>query len=361
MFEHKTYDNILQGMLDRVSDSVDKREGSIIYDALAPAALELAEAYSDLNIIYQLAFADTADGDHLTRRVAEHGVFRYEATFAVRSIVISNSGGGMHTNVPIGSLFALNDVAYEVIEQMEPGTYQAVAGIAGTVGNVDYGDLVPVEPVEDLGRAELMGVLIPGEDEESDEALYSRYIEHLNEQPFGGNRADYKLKVQAIDGVGGVRLFRTPNGGGTTSVLIINSDYGVPSPTLIDTVQEILDPVVNQGEGLGLAPIGHRVTVEGAAGSIVNVSTTLTLDGVTVGQIQPLIEERIQEYLLSLRMAWGVEESVTVVRISQIESNLLTVPGVVDIQNTRINGSVNNFTIVEHQIPVPGEVIIHEG
>ena len=34
MFEDKTYENILQGMLNRVSNDVDKREGSVIYDAL---------------------------------------------------------------------------------------------------------------------------------------------------------------------------------------------------------------------------------------------------------------------------------------------------------------------------------------
>ena len=33
MFEDKTYENILQGMLNRVSNDVDKREGSVSYDA----------------------------------------------------------------------------------------------------------------------------------------------------------------------------------------------------------------------------------------------------------------------------------------------------------------------------------------
>ena len=38
MYEKMTYESILQKMLNMVSDDVDKREGSIIYDALAPAA-----------------------------------------------------------------------------------------------------------------------------------------------------------------------------------------------------------------------------------------------------------------------------------------------------------------------------------
>ena len=48
MFEEFTFDNIMNRLLDHVRDDVDKREGSIIYDALAPAALELEMAYSPL-------------------------------------------------------------------------------------------------------------------------------------------------------------------------------------------------------------------------------------------------------------------------------------------------------------------------
>ena len=42
MYEHITFDVILERMMDRVPNNIDKREGSIIYDALAPAAVELA-------------------------------------------------------------------------------------------------------------------------------------------------------------------------------------------------------------------------------------------------------------------------------------------------------------------------------
>ena len=45
MFENYTYEKILNDMLDRVPDSLDKRQGSIIYNALAPAAVELQNMY----------------------------------------------------------------------------------------------------------------------------------------------------------------------------------------------------------------------------------------------------------------------------------------------------------------------------
>lgn len=41
MVEEQTYEAILQRMMDRIPDGMDKREGSIIYDALAPLRLSL--------------------------------------------------------------------------------------------------------------------------------------------------------------------------------------------------------------------------------------------------------------------------------------------------------------------------------
>ena len=50
-YEDITYEVILQRMLDRVPNNMDKREGSIIFDALAPAAVELQLMYIELDTI----------------------------------------------------------------------------------------------------------------------------------------------------------------------------------------------------------------------------------------------------------------------------------------------------------------------
>ena len=49
--EKYTFEYLIDSALSRVSDSIDKREGSIIYDALAPACYELAEVYMQLRSI----------------------------------------------------------------------------------------------------------------------------------------------------------------------------------------------------------------------------------------------------------------------------------------------------------------------
>ena len=51
MFEEYTFEVILNAMLARVPDTIDKRQGSIIYNALAPAAVELQNMYINLDVI----------------------------------------------------------------------------------------------------------------------------------------------------------------------------------------------------------------------------------------------------------------------------------------------------------------------
>lgn len=51
MYETQTFETIMDRCLSRVSSSVDKREGSVIYDALAPACAELATLYTELSNI----------------------------------------------------------------------------------------------------------------------------------------------------------------------------------------------------------------------------------------------------------------------------------------------------------------------
>ena len=70
MYEHITFDVILERMMDRVPNNIDKREGSIIYDALAPAAVELAQMYIELDVILNETFADTASREYLIRRAS---------------------------------------------------------------------------------------------------------------------------------------------------------------------------------------------------------------------------------------------------------------------------------------------------
>lgn len=349
MFEDMTYENILNDMLSRVPSDVDKHEGSIIYDALAPAAFKLAEAYFKLRNYVDLFFADTAVGEFLSRRAAELGIMRRPATKAIRKIVTTGP-------VDVGTRWGLEDTTYIIIEKVTDFEYKAECEQYGTIGNAYSGPLYNIDNISGI-TAELTDILIPGEDEETDESLRKRYFESLASQAYGGNIADYKQKVTALPGVGGVKVEPVWNGGGTVKLTIIDSDYNKPSPTLIDEVQTAVDPVQNQGKGVGFAPIGHVVTVVGVDEVTIDIETEITLQsGYVWEDVKPAVEAAINDYFAELRRQWADSETL-VVRISQIEVRILAINSIVDIRNTKLNGQQQNIEIGSYEIPVLGEVV----
>lgn len=360
MYEGRTFEVIMQEMLDLVPSDIDKREGSIVYTALAPAAVKLAQAYAEIDLNRNLAFASTSSGEWLGMRTAEHGVNRRLATKARRKGVFTNSSN-QPVDVPMGSRFSLDDLNYVAVEKTSSGVFEMECETPGAVGNQQFGTLLPIDYVQGLARAELADVLVPGQDDETDESLYQRYLTTINEQPFGGNVADYKNNIGEIFGVGGVKVFPTWQGGGTVKCTILAADFQPPSFALLEDVQTLIDPMENSGKGLGLAPIGHRVTIKAAQGVDVALSTVITLQpGYTIGQVQPEIEAAFAAYLLSLRKSWK-DTTETIVRISQIEARILGIHGIADITGTTLNGSSGNLTLSTEQVPMSGGVTVHVG
>lgn len=358
MYENQTYDVILARMLARVPDDVDKREGSIIYDALAPAAAELAQMYTELDINYNLSFADTATGDELSQITAEFGVNREPATKAIREGKFYDNANQL-MDIPIGSRFSIEDVDYVATSKTNTGVFNMECETPGTIGNQQFGVMLPIDFINGLSRAVLGDIIVPGEDEESDDSLRERYYQTVNDPAFGGNISDYKQEINSIDGVGDTKVFPVWQGGGTVKCTIIGADWNPPSAALIDLVQTKVDPTVNSGKGYGTAPIGHKVTITGVTDLAVNVATTVTLEvGVTVGQVQGPIEDVINTYLLGLRKTWATQDQI-IVRVAQIEAAILTVPGVVDINNTTLNGSPANITLSTEEIPALGTVVVN--
>ncbi len=352
-----TFENILKRMLDRVPNKYDKRQGGIIWNALAPAAAELAQMYIELEDIENRTYADTATGEDLTRRAAERGINRYPATKSIRKGIFKTNDG-LPLNVSIGSRFTGEDLNYTVIEKITDGEFKLECEEPGAIGNTYTGTLIPVEYIENLVSAELADILIPGEDEEDDESLRKRYFDSLESQAFGGNIADYKKKTNELNGVGGVKVYPVWAGGGTVKLVIIDSDYNKPSTELIDYVQTEIDPTQNQGQGVGIAPIDHIVTVEGVTERTINIGTNITFqEGYTWADIKNTFKAAINDYFHELKKTWQDENNL-VVRISYIETRALSLPGVLDIQDTKINGLAENLVLEDIEIPVLGEVTV---
>lgn len=349
MFENKTFDSIMQDMLSRVDNSFDKRESSPIYIALAPVAVELQQAYIDYDVLLSETFADTASREYLVRRAAERGII---ATTATKAILKAS----FNKDVPISSRFSLDDLNYIVTEKIDNYNFKVQCETAGVEGNSHFGTLLPIDYIAGLTSATLVEVLIPGEDDEEVEQLRQRYYDNLESSAYGGNKADYKEKTKALNGIGGVKVYPVWNGGGTVKLVIIDSTFSKPSTILVNDTQTAIDPTVNAGLGLGIAPIGHIVTVEGVSELIVNVASTITLSsGYLWVDVENYIQDAINTYLLELKKTWENEDAL-VVRISQIESAILKVTGVVDVTGTTLNGGLINLILTDVQIPVLGMV-----
>ncbi len=344
-----TYEGLLQRMLDRAPADMDKREGSLLYDALAPAAAELQQMYIELGLVMDETYADTATREFLMKRAAERGIVPYPATAALLQ-------GEFNIDVAIGSRFSGGDFNYVVTAKAAAGVFHLACETPGRAGNQYLGPLVPVEYTPGLEQAALTRLLTPGEDEEDTEALRKRYFASLDSQSFGGNVADYLEKTNALPGVGGVKVYPVWNGGGTVRLAFVNSEYGVPAAELVADVQNAVDPPPQGGYGLGFAPIGHVVTVQGVTGAKVNVSAEITYQtGWSWEEVRPYAEQALDAYLLELAQGWA-EEPALVVRVSQIETRFLGLSGIVDIANTKINGIAENLVLAADQIPERGEL-----
>lgn len=350
MYKNLTYENILQRMLDRIPNGIDKREGSVIFDALAPAAAELVQMYIEADVILNEAFADTASREYLIKRAAERGVAPKAASYAVVK-------GIFNMNVPVGSRFSLGSLNYKVTEKIAESQFKLECETAGTEGNRNFGTLIPINYIDGLSYAEVTEILIPGEDEEETEQLRARYFATLDSQAFGGNITDYKEKVNELQGVGGVKVYPVWNGGGTVKLIVINSEYNKPSEELISDIQTRIDPVQNRGNGAGIAPIGHIVTVEGVGVQTVDIETNISYNpGWIWDDLKDYVEKTIDEYFKELSKNWA-DSANLIVRISQLETRFLNVAGVLDISNTKINGLEQNLVLDKDCIPVRGDVI----
>lgn len=353
MNEIPTYEEILQRCLDRIPNTIDKRQGSIIYDALAPCCVELAQMYIELSGIYDQVFIDTAVGETLDKLVEQNGVKRKDATYALRK-------GEFNMVVPVDNRFSDGENTYIVTENIV-GTNNSILRCeqAGAVGNSYYGSLTPITYLQGLTKAELTDIIDMGDDVESDEDLRVRYMESVTAPQFGGNVSDYQNKVKSLTGVGGCKVIPIWNGGGTVKLIITNSQGGVPTSSLVNDVQEAVDPNQDQ-QGLGIAPIGHIVTVEGAAAKKITVSATFTLEsGVNPTDIQDSVNNIVDNYFKSLSINWDKEDNL-IARISQLETRLLGVAGVLDITNTKMNNSSSNLSLQSNEIPVrQGDVVIN--
>lgn len=400
LFENQTYETLLASALARISSTFDKREGSMVYNGVAPSMAELAQLYIGLDFVFTATYIATAPREYLIERAKDRGLSPKAASAAVFR-------AEFNIEVPVGARFSCEELNFIVTERMNGAdsdaglSHKVTCETVGSAANDCAGDLIPIEYIADLASAKLVELLIPGDDEEETEVFRQRVLDAVQSQAFGGNQADYKAKVLGIDGVAAVKVHPVWNSditpaslipssavqtwfannintisdagvkawltavytaalgkkltvGGTVKLVIMAANNAAPSTELINLVQTTMDPTQNAGEGLGLAPIGHVVKVEGVIPTTIAVSTHLTFaTGYAWNDAKAAVNNTVAKYFDELAEAWE-NGAALIVRVSQIESRILSecAAYISDIGNTKLNNATQNITLGEDNIPV---------
>lgn len=360
MYESEVYLNIMERCLNRCRDDLAKHEGSILWEALGPVAQELELVYNAFDLLQSINYPTTANRSYLVRWAESFSVTPFDPTPAIlqAEFIVKND-----KEIPIGSRFIIDGLFYKVVERETDRLYKIECEENGTIGNRYFGQLLPIDYVQGFESAQIVGLLIPGEDEEDTEEFRARFKRHLNNKSFGWNEAQYIEETTALQGVGDCKVLRCPRGKGTVDVIIIDSEYNAPSAELIESVQQTLhpkDPKIPPEIdtcGLGLTAIGHDVLVYGVREREIEIGLSLTLkEGYSFEDINTLIEEKIEEYFLELKKDWGNKDHYAdpiterwdphkrfiTIYLSQIERALLEIDAILDYD--RFASEINHIS-----------------
>ena len=348
MYENMTYEYILSRMIDRVMKkhpNLDRREGSIIFDACASAALECAIMYDEISNANSESFVPTASREY--KYIGCKDVGMDISMFDAHAGVFK---GEFNVEVEIGARVNCDLYNYTVTEFIGMNgdyyTYSMQCETTGTAPNDLRGSLIFITDIPNgLSYAELTECLIEGENETSDEDINTAFEEHVNSSDDDGNVNQYKKWCDEYDGIGNHKIFPLWNGMNTVKVSILSASNRKATDELVAEFQEYIDPNIS-GMGDGAAPIGAFVTVTTATEKPINVSATVTLkNGYSDTSV---ITKAIEEYFKT------ISYEKTVVAYMNVGAEILNADGVESVKDLTLNGGTADITLGDEEIPTVG-------
>ncbi len=344
MYENYTLESIKADILDQMTSTIDKREGSFTNDMISAVAYEIWKVYQSLDGIVPIAFVDETSGQYIDRRCLEYGITRKSGTKSTAAITLSGTDG---TVIPEGKVFQtadglqfVNDMEVTIIDGTANSTVTAVE--IGEEYNVDAGtitlQIVSLSGLTAVTNEQATGGTAP----ETDAALVARLYDFLQNTATSGNTSHYRQWALSVDGVGAAKVTPLWNGAGTVKVLVVGSDNQPVDSTIVDAcAAHIKDN----------RPIGAEVTVISASGLSINIATTISIDSSTnVEAVQTEFSNTLDTYLKSIAFS-----QYTLV-YNRIAYMLLDIDGVIDYSLLTINEGTENITIDDDEVPVVGTI-----
>lgn len=245
-YEGQTYEVILARMMNRIKTeypNLDDREGSIIFNALAPAAAELAIAYIQLDNVRNESFVNTATREYILIGCEQMGIDTTQFGASAGTFK-----GEFNVEVEINSRWnceLFNYIVTEYIGKNASGYYEykMLCETTGTEPNNLTGTLTPITNAPSgLSHCELTECLIEGENENTDEEIRDTYYEYVNSAVADGNVAQYRRWCNEYDGIGNFKIVPLWNGSNTVKVSILSSSNKAATDALVNEVQNYFDP-----------------------------------------------------------------------------------------------------------------------
>ncbi|UVI32095.1 baseplate J/gp47 family protein [Paenibacillus spongiae] len=346
MFEDNTFEELLNNMLDEIQSGISKIEGTFTYDTLAAFATQLAIAYTQLDRVLTLGFADTATGEYLDKRANEFGLTRKVAVKATGQIKATGTNG---TIIPQGTEFATLDETYFITTASGTitggtATIQIEAVNAGSASNVASGTITEI-PVSIIGLSSVSNdnATSGGSDIESDDELRIRLSDRVKKPATSGNANFYRNLALEIPGISEAKVIPIWYGSGTVKVILLDANKRAP---IIDKVTEVANHIESE------RPIGATVTVVAATETPINISVDLTLSGGTLAEAKTVIEQGVTDYLRTLAFADPI------VRYTKIANIIINTQNIQDYQSLMVNGGTGNIAIANDAVAVQGSVTV---
>ena len=252
----------------------------------------------------------------------------------------------------------------------------------GADGGADYGELTPEENKDGLQSLVFVSTRNAGKDAETDQAFRVRFWRELQRESYGGNFADYQKWLftefsEQPNGaeIKGAAIFPAWDGGGTVKIVpYISTEQSVidaPTPETLEALKEYLDPEPLEGKGAGVAPIGHKVTIEAPTFEQWSIEAVVrTRAGVTeiseedaaaaAEEVKAAMEAEMLESVTQAGSAYPTQAAYTfeftrAMFINAIMGDNLN-PRFLDVETVKVNGeiftgAIYTQTAAEHTMP----------
>lgn len=335
----------LDNILNRLPSELDKQPGYLPYDFASGVAIELELIDAQLIRMADLVNVDKLSGEDLTRFVYQRrGIIRKPSSFSIGPLLVVGNGwvkvtdifeteGGIKFNPTEDTLIAGS------------GLIEIVALEGGKSGNVPAESIkrIPLT-IQGIISCSNPEVTAGGYEVETDEQLRVRYYKAVRKPPTSGNVHQYALWALEVQGVGDAQVIPRWAGKGTVKIIVLDSDFGPPPQTLVNQVQNYIDPNMN-GDGTGEAPIGATCTIEGALGKELLISVKVKRqNGFSDVEVQSNISTQINKYLA------GIAFKQDYVSFALIGNAVATADGVADYTELLVNGQASNLSLTSSEV-----------